>query len=160
MNALDLLKNQHDEVMELFSQLEQTDDPDEKDALFQELADNLAAHTTIEEKIFYPAAYAKGTGDKLRVALQEHLAIKRVLADLLHMTPDHDSFDAKVKVLKDEFEHHMEEEEGELFPAVERELGAVELNRLGADLDSLFEEEMQGDPSAAVPAQTEEAPLR
>src|SRR5216110_299716 len=104
MNATDLLKEQHAEVKELFEQLEQAEDEDEKQALFQELADNLAAHATIEERIFYPAAYAKKTKELLTEAVEEHLAMKRLIADLLAMTPDHENFDAKIKVLQEQVE--------------------------------------------------------
>jgi hemerythrin-like domain-containing protein len=161
MDAINLLKEQHQEVKELFEQLEQTKDDDEKQALFQELADNLAAHATIEEKIFYPAAYAKKTKELLTEAVEEHLAMKRLIADLLGMLPDHENFDAKIKVLKEQVEHHVEEEEGKLFKAVRQELSAEELKKLGVEMNELFDEEMAGGPSEAVPAQTEEAaPLR
>ena len=161
MNAIDLLKEQHEEVKELFEQLEQTEDEDEKQALFQDLADSLAAHATIEEKIFYPAAYAKKTKELLTEAVEEHLAVKRIIADLMEMDPDHENFDAKIKVLKEQVEHHVEEEEGELFKAVSKELNATELKKLGAEMKKLFDQEMEGEPSEAVPSQTDEAaPLR
>ncbi|HEX2571358.1 MAG TPA: hemerythrin domain-containing protein [Polyangia bacterium] len=161
MNAIDLLKRQHEEVRQLFEELEQTTDEDEKQALFQELADNLAAHATIEERIFYPAAYAKKTRELLTEAVEEHLAMKRLIADLLGMLPEHENFEAKIKVLKEQVEHHVEEEEGKLFKAARQELGTEELKKLGAEMNELFDEEMEGEPSEAVPDQTDEAaPLR
>jgi hemerythrin-like domain-containing protein len=160
MNAIDLLKRQHEEVNSLLSQMEETDDDDEKLSIFRELADNLAAHTTIEEQIFYPAAYAKSTEEMLREAVEEHLAIKRILCDLLEMTPDDEGYDAKVKVLKEQIEHHVEEEENELFPRVKKEL-AAELKDLGAEMEELFESEMESEPSSRIPEQTDEAaPIR
>jgi len=161
MNAIDLLKEQHEEVRGLFEQLEEAEDDDERESLFQELADNLAAHSIIEEKIFYPAAYAQKTKELLTEAVEEHLAIKRILADLLEMLPEHDNFDAKIKVLKEQVEHHVEEEEGELFAAARKELGAETLNKLGEEMKQLFDDAMEGEPSEAVPSQTDEAaPLR
>ena len=157
MNAITLLKQQHDEVEELFEQLEEADDDGEKLALFQQLADNLAAHATIEEKIFYPAAYAKKTEELLREAVEEHLAAKRIIADLLALSPDDETFDAKVKVLKEQIEHHVEEEEGELFKAARKELSAAELNQLGTQMEALFDAEMDKSPSQSVPGQTDEA---
>jgi hemerythrin superfamily protein len=157
MNAIDLLKQQHEEVNSLFAQIEEAADDDEKLGFFQELADNLAAHTTIEEELFYPAAYAKRTKEMLEEAVEEHLAIKRLVADLLEMTPDDEQFEAKIKVLKEQVEHHVEEEEGELFPGVKKELSAAALKDLGAKMEELFDAEMESEPSRRIPAQTDEA---
>ncbi len=161
MNAIDLLKAQHQEVKALFDQIEQTDADDEKQMIFEELADSLTAHTTIEEKLFYPAAYAKQTKELLQEAVEEHLAIKRVIADLLGMKPDHENFEAKIKVLHEQVEHHVEEEEGELFEKVREELGDKKLEKLGAQMKALFDEEMDDGPSEKVLGQLDEAaPLR
>jgi hypothetical protein len=161
MDAIDLLKEQHDVVRGLFEQIEQARDDEEKQMLFQELADNLAAHATIEEKLFYPAAYAKKTKELLTEAVEEHLAMKRIIADLIDMAPDHENFDAKIKVLKEQVEHHVAEEEGDLLKAVRHELDGEELERLGASMRELFDDEIAGEPREAVPEQTEEAaPLR
>jgi hypothetical protein len=157
MNAIELLKRQHAEVRDLFTQIEEESDEDEKLELLQELADSLAAHATIEEKIFYPAAYAGDTEDMLLEAVEEHLSMKRLIADLLEMSPDDDNFDAKIEVLKEQVEHHVEEEEGELFPAVRRELKAPELKKLGEEMELMFQEQMAGTPSAAIPMQTAQA---
>jgi hemerythrin superfamily protein len=161
MNAIELLKQQHRQVEKLFEQLESSEDSEQKQALFQELADNLAAHAAIEEETFYPEAYAKQTKELLQEAVEEHLAIKRLLADLLAMTPDDENFDAKVTVLKEQVKHHVEEEEGELFKKVKKEMSSEELDTLGEDLEAEFEAEMADDPSSKVPGQTDEAaPLR
>jgi hemerythrin superfamily protein len=161
MDAIALLKDQHREVELLFKQLESSKDNEQKQALFEELADNLAAHSAIEEEIFYPAAYAKRTKELLQEAVEEHLAVKRLLSDLLGMTPDDESFDAKVTVLKEQVEHHVKEEEGELFKKVKKELSSDELEALGAQMEEQFEAEMADDPSSKVPGQTgQAAPLR
>ncbi len=161
MDALNLLKQQHQKVRELFVNLEEAEDDDEKQSVFEELADNLAAHSTIEEELFYPSAYASKTKEKLTEAVEEHLSMKRIIADLMNMTVDHENFDAKVKVLKEQVEHHVDEEESELFKAVRKELQKDELERLGEQMETMFDAEMEGEPSEAVPMQTEEAaPLR
>lgn len=160
MNALDLLKQQHEEVKALFSQIEQTKDSEEKDDLVQELSDKVAAHATIEEKLFYPAAYGGSTKTILAEAVEEHLGVKRILADLLDLTAEDETFDAKVKVLKEQIEHHVKEEEGELFRKVKREMDAETLETLGQQMEELFEEELDNDPSEKVPEETlEAAPL-
>lgn len=163
MNAIELLIEQHDEVEDLFDQIEEAEDDEEKVTLVQMLADNLAAHATIEEKIFYPAAYGEGekTDDLLREAVEEHLAVKRLIADLLDMGPSDENFDAKVKVLKEQVEHHVEEEETELFARVRKVLDKDELVRLGEEMEELFEREMNDEPAARVPGETAHAaPLR
>ena len=116
MEATKLLKKQHDEVKDLFEQFEAAEGDSEKQELFDRLADDFAAHGEIEEKIFYPAVYVGQLKDKLQEAVEEHLVAKRVAADLLQMEPSDEQFDAKMKVLKELIEHHVEEEEGEMFP--------------------------------------------
>src|SRR5689334_10550569 len=112
VNAIDMLDEQHDQVDELFEELDQLDDEDggQKENLFATLADKLAIHATIEERHFYPAVKAKATEDILLESLEEHLAIKRVLADLLGLDVDDDRWQAKLEVLREEVEHHVEEE--------------------------------------------------
>lgn len=156
MNAIDLLKTQHEEVKDLFEQIEECEDSDEKASLVQELADNLAAHATIEEKLFYPAAYGSATKDLLREAVEEHLAVKRLLADLAVMTPEDENFDAKVKVLREQIEHHVEEEEDKLFAKARKAIGD-KLDSLGAEMEELFEEEMDQEPGEKVVEETAEA---
>ena len=123
-DAMELLISQHDEVDELFAMIEKTDDAERKQAYFEELADKLAAHATIEEKLFYPAVNAKQTHELLVESTEEHLSIKRVLADLLELDVEDEQFDAKLKVMKEQVEHHArKEQEGELFPKVKKLLG-------------------------------------
>lgn len=159
MNAIDLLIEQHMEVKSLFVEIDQVDDDDdEKQALFDELADNLVAHATIEERIFYPAAYADGTKERLCDAVEEHVAIKRVIDDLLGMMPDDTEFDTRLDALAAQVERHFAEEERELFEAVRQELGAEELDALGEQMQKLFEREMGDEPSLTVPEQISATP--
>jgi hypothetical protein len=156
MNAIELLKQQHQEVDELIAKLE--GDGGDKQALFDELADKLAAHSTIEEKLFYPAVIAKQTEEILLESVEEHLAIKRVLADMLELEPDDEHFKAKLSVLKEELEHHAhEEEEKELFPKVKKLMEKDELDGLGNEMTAMFEELMEEEPRFAVPMETGEA---
>jgi hypothetical protein len=157
MNALKLLKEQHEEVTNLFELIEQAEDEEKKRALVQEVADALAAHAAMEEEIFYPAAYASSTEDPLKEAVEEHLAMKRTLADIIELPVEDEQFDAKVKVLKEQVEHHVEEEEGELFKAVRAELEDEDLDRLGLEMKARFDELMSGEPSERVFSETDEA---
>ena len=157
-DALELLTSQHDEVEMLFEKLENTDDAGEKATIFRELADKIAAHATMEEKIFYPSVMAKSTCELLLESTEEHLAVKRVLADLLEMDPDDERFDAKCTVLKDIIHHHArEEEEGELFPKVRKLMNKDELAGLGNEMLAMFEVLLEREPRMNVPAETSEA---
>jgi len=158
MNALELLIEQHDEVDELIAEIEETDDSEAKAQLFEELADKLAAHAKIEETIFYPAVMAAQTEEILLESVEEHLAIKRVLADLLELDVEDEHFDAKLSVMKEQIQHHArEEEEGELFPKVKKLLGADQLEGLGGEMMTKFAELLDEEPRMNVPGETGEA---
>ncbi len=158
MSAIDLLESQHREVEQLFSQLEKSRAANRKAALFAELADKLAVHAAIEEHHFYPAVKEKRTEDILLEAVEEHLGIKRVLADLLKTAPEDDTFDAKVKVLKEEVEHHVGEEEDDLFPKVKKILSQQEFDALEQQMVAEQEElEAAGRPRASIPSETDQA---
>ena len=158
MEATKLLKKQHGEVKDLFKQYDAAEEDSEKQELFEEIADDFAAHGEIEEKIFYPAVYVGELKDKLQEAVEEHLAAKRIVADLLDMEPADEQFDAKMKVLKELIEHHVEEEEGELFPLVEKNFAREELDMLGQQMERMFEQLKQDEPRAAIPSETDQAP--
>ncbi|HEY5952632.1 MAG TPA: hemerythrin domain-containing protein, partial [Kofleriaceae bacterium] len=112
LNALDLLTEQHDEVDQLMKRLEDEElEGEQKMFVFYELADKLAAHAAMEEQVFYPAVLAKQTEEMLLEATEEHLAIKRVLADMLVTELDDPRFDSLLSVLQEEVEHHAREEE-------------------------------------------------
>jgi hemerythrin superfamily protein len=155
-DVLDLLEAQHKEVDELFARLEQGDG--DRRALFTELADKLAAHAAAEEKVFYPSVMTKDTSDLLHESVEEHLSIKRVLADLITKNVDDDSFKALLSVLKEQVSHHAHrEEEAKLFPKLRRALTSDERAALGNEFLVAFEELMQSHPYKNVPNETQTA---
>jgi hemerythrin superfamily protein len=158
MNAIKLLKSQHREVEKLFSKIESTKDIRQKDELFTKIADSLAVHAAIEEHHFYPAVKANRTEDMLLEAVEEHVGIKRVIADLLDTDVADETFDAKIKVLKEDVEHHVKEEEDELFPKVAKLFDEDQLEAIGQEMSAEQAElEEKGDPRLAVPGETERA---
>jgi hemerythrin superfamily protein len=158
MNAIDMLKTQHRKVEDLFSKIEKARSDRKKEQLFIELADSLAIHATIEEHHFYPGVKARSTEGILLESVEEHLSIKRVLSDLLDTACEDETFDAKLKVLQDLVEHHVEEEEGTLFPKVAKNLEEDDLEELGEAMQAeQIELEEKGNPREAVPAETEKA---
>jgi iron-sulfur cluster repair protein YtfE (RIC family) len=156
IDVLDLLTEQHTEVDKLIGKLEKGSG--DAGAVFQELADKLAAHATIEEKIFYPAVMTDKTKDLLNESVEEHLEVKRTLADMLQLDPDSDTFEAKLNVLKENLSHHAhEEEEDKLFPMVRKQMNADERAALGNQCIAMFEELMTKHPSQNVPNETAKA---
>jgi hypothetical protein len=160
MDAIKLLKAQHREVEKLFRRYEAIGDENasEKRRVFEEVADLLAAHATIEERHFYPTAKYEETEELLREALEEHLSVKRIIADLLELAPTDPTFDAKMTALKEQVEHHVEEEEEALMPKVQKLFTKEELDAMGELLESTFQELMQEEPRTQVPTETDVAP--
>ncbi|HEX9049740.1 MAG TPA: hemerythrin domain-containing protein [Anaeromyxobacter sp.] len=158
MNAIDLLEQQHREVEELFEEFEAAGDgaTKTKERVAREISDALAMHAEIEEKLFYPESKQENTEELLRESVEEHLSMKRILADLLESGPSDDQFEAKMSVLKEQVEHHVEEEEKELFPKVRKDLSKDELEDLGERMQTMGEElEAEGSPSRDIPGQTD-----
>ncbi len=157
-DVLALLKEQHKEVDELMESLESSRSASKRKSLFEQLADRLAAHATMEEKIFYPAVKAKKTEEMLLESTEEHLSVKRVLADMLSLDVDDDRFDAKLSVLKEQVSHHAhKEEEKVLFPKVREMMSKEELQELGVKCEALFTELLRRSPRKNVPSETEHA---
>jgi hemerythrin superfamily protein len=98
MNAIDLLKKQHREVEELFEEFERAGDnaTKTKERLCRKISDQLAVHAEIEEKLFYPEAKQENTEEILRESVEEHLAMKRILADLVEKGTDDEQFEARM----------------------------------------------------------------
>ena len=106
----------------------------------------------------YPAVMTDRTSEQLHEAVEEHLAIKRILADMLELDSDDEEFFAKLAVLKEEVSHHAhEEEEDKLFPILRRELTADELSALGNEVLAMFEAIIGSEPRFHVPEETAEA---
>jgi hemerythrin superfamily protein len=152
-DVLELLAEQHAEVDALIAKLENGEG--NRRVVFSELADKLAAHAVVEEKLFYPAVLAKDTEGMLAEAVEEHLSIKRVLADMIAARIDDDHFLAKLSVLKEQVSHHAHaEEEKELFPKVRDMFSADERAALGNELLVMFEDLLATHPMRSVPSQT------
>jgi hemerythrin-like domain-containing protein len=148
MNATSLLERQHRKVEALFKKLESgRSDPE---PLLEELANSLAAHMAIEQDIFYPAIKAVDA-DMVNESYEEHSLAEVALKRLLATDPDDEAFQARVTALKELIEHHVKEEEEELFPEVEKALGEDELTRLGKTMKRTFDEVVAEGFAAAVP---------
>lgn len=157
LDAVNFLTKQHREMEDLLHRIADVND-EQKKALFTRAADLLTVHIKSEEEIFYPAVNRARTEDDLLEALEEHLSLKRLLADLLELEPSEKSFEAKFKVLTEQAEHHHKEEEEKLFPAVVKLLDLPSRVALGqAMLNRQAELAREGEPREAVADETEEA---
>jgi hemerythrin-like domain-containing protein len=135
-DAIALLKADHTEVRQLFARYDKLCAARADDDSLQSLAENicamLTAHTMIEEEIFYPAARSVLEDQALLDEAEvEHASAKDLIAQLMELRASAPLFDAKVKVLGEYIQHHVKEEEGELFP---------KLRKTGLDLKSLAAE--------------------
>jgi hemerythrin superfamily protein len=152
-DAIALLKEDHRKVEELFKQFESAKGDGRKEKLAREICLELAVHTALEEKIFYPACEGKVEEDLLKESYVEHDAAKLLVAEIDASKGEGDEyFDSKVKVLQEEIEHHVEEEEkpksGLFAQAREADL---DLKGLGEQLAALKQELMADYKAAGIP---------
>jgi hemerythrin superfamily protein len=158
IDAVELLVDQHRKLEHLLAQvLDETND-EGKMKHFAKVSDELTVHIKSEEEIFYPAVKAVRTEDDLLESLEEHLSLKRLLADLIALDLSDKTFEAKFKVLKEQTEHHHKEEEEHLFPAVLKLIGEPERAALGREMLTLQKQLMrEGEPRDVVANETSSA---
>lgn len=148
MKATTLLEQQHRKVRSLFKKLESG--RSDAGPLLTELANDLIAHMVIEHEIFYPAVEALDR-DLISEAFEEHALGEIALKRLLQTDPEDENFAARVTAAKELIEHHVEEEEKELFPKVEKKLGDERLEELGKQMKARFNEAREAGYETSVP---------
>ena len=137
MNAVQLLKNDHREVNALFGKVKATEDDQEKRELFLQIKTELDTHTHIEETIFYPKLKEKEELKDITLeGIEEHHQAKMFLRELSNLVDDSEKFEPKLKVLMEDIIHHVQEEEGEMFPKVEELFSEAELTELGTQMEA------------------------
>ncbi|QXQ16650.1 hemerythrin domain-containing protein [Pseudomonas tolaasii] len=140
MNAIDLLKADHEKVKAILTQLSESTDRAVKKRtdLLEKLEMEISIHTQLEEQILYPAFKAAGGKDEAEMyyeAKEEHRTVDSlVLPDLKATDPTTPEFAGRVKVVKELLEHHIEEEETEMFPKAKKLLGKSKLDQLGEQM--------------------------
>jgi hemerythrin superfamily protein len=158
MDALTLLKNDHKTVEKLFKRFEKAEKSggEDRKAIVDEVVRELSMHAAIEEQVFYPAVRegVEEAEDVVLEGLEEHHIVKWTLSELDGMSADHERFNAKMAVLMEGVRHHVEEEEGEMFPKVRSALGRKRLGEIGA----LMEQAKQVAPTKPHPRQPDEPP--
>lgn len=146
MNAFELMKQDHKKVSGIFENLEPTTERGVKtrEELFAQLKQELSIHARIEEEIFYPAIKeAKETRDITLEAYEEHNVVKQLLTELDELSKDDETWGAKLKVLKENVEHHVEEEEEEMFPSAKKVLSPEQVEELGTRMEAAKKEQQK-----------------
>jgi hemerythrin-like domain-containing protein len=144
MNAFTLLKQDHETVADLLEKIDQTTERGIKtrEDLFTKLKTELDIHAKIEEEIFYPALEDQDeTRDITLEAFEEHRLVKQLLGELQSMSKDAEEWTAKFTVLKENIEHHVEEEEGEMFENARKVLSKEDQESLGTRMEQAKKEE-------------------
>ncbi|HYY25934.1 MAG TPA: hemerythrin domain-containing protein [Candidatus Udaeobacter sp.] len=128
-NAVEMLREDHRKVQELFQQFEHGDE-EAKEQIAAQTIQELEVHTALEEEIFYPAAREESDKEEtVDQALEEHHVAKLLLAELKKMSPGDKRYDAKYKVLAESVKHHIQEEESEMLPSIEGSLDAEKVGQ-------------------------------
>lgn len=154
MDPFELLKKDHKKVADLLKKLDKTEESDAstREELFGQLKNELETHTQIEETIFYPALEDnEQTKDITLEAYEEHNVVKTLLQELDETSKDDENWGAKLTVLKENVEHHVEEEEGEMFSKAKKILNKDEREALGDRIN-----EVKAGRGAEGPAEEEE----
>lgn len=137
MDAIRLLKDDHKKVKGLFKRFETATDRERKRAIVNELRDEMEVHEKIEEEIFYPAVRnmnGEEAEEMVEEAEEEHHVADVLLAELKSQRLSDKDFDAKATVLKENIEHHIDEEESEMFPDAKKKLGRDRIDELGDEM--------------------------
>jgi len=148
MKATSLLEHQHRKIAALFKTLESG--VADHAAALEELANNLVAHMAIEQDIFYPAV-KRLNEELINESYEEHALAEVALKRLIGSDPEDDEFLARVTALKDLIQHHVQEEEDELFPAVQGAMDKETLEQLGETMQQRFEAVFAAGFEATVP---------
>ncbi len=138
MDALRLLKDDHDKMRKLLTELESTTERGvrTREELFSRIKGELTIHEVIEEEIFYPALKEHPKAkDIVLEGYEEHHVVDTVMAELEGLPVDDESWGAKAKVMQENVEHHMEEEEGEMFQKARQVFDREELDELGTRME-------------------------
>jgi hemerythrin superfamily protein len=137
MNALKVLEQDHQKVKGLFQELGRASDHNKRKELFDKIDTALEIHAHIEETVFYPAIEQhEELSEMVAEALEEHQEAKALLEELEEMGPEQHEFDSTLQELMEGVEHHVQEEESEMFPQVREVFDEDELEQLGQELES------------------------
>ena len=140
MNALKLIKADHERLGDLLEEALDTDEPRERADLLHQMRAELMAHEEMEEKVFYPALRSNAKAKEIVLeGYEEHHVIDMIFDELLDVPEESEQWRAKLKVLKENIEHHIEEEEGEMFRLARQIFDEQTLDELGQKMQAAKE---------------------
>jgi hypothetical protein len=141
MNALELMHKDHEEIKEMLGSVDDVRSAGGREHLLDKIRNELVAHERMEEEVFYPALKShKKARDIVLEGLEEHHVVDVILDELLEVPPETELWAAKMKVLKENVEHHIKEEEGEMFRKARAVLERDELEELGRRMEKVKKE--------------------
>jgi len=146
MNALKLLESDHEKVKKILSDLDSTTERGVKtrEELFTKVRQELVVHEAIEEEIFYPALKEHPKAKEIVLeAYEEHHVVDQVMAEIDGLPFDDETWGAKLSVMKENVEHHIEEEEDQMWKQARQVFDDSELEELGARMEARKEELLQ-----------------
>lgn len=143
----DLLRQDHDKVRDLFEQIEEDEEGENREELFSGLRSELQEHLQLEEKFFYPVLeQSDDTRDKALEAYEEHNVAKTVLGEFSNLDREDERWDAKIKVLREIVNHHLQEEEKNVFKLAKK---ALEQDQIKQITDQIRQQKSQMEKKAA-----------
>jgi hemerythrin superfamily protein len=135
MDGLEMLEEDHRKVEKLFNDLEEAGDQayKTKQGIAEKVIEELTVHSEMEEQVLYPFAQEQieDAEENVRESFEEHHVVDELMKEIGGTDPEDEQFGAKVTVLMENVRHHIEEEEGELFPKIRKALGTERLEGLG-----------------------------
>ena len=138
MNGIELLKEDHDRVDKLFQKVQATEEGEHLE-LFEKIFEELEVHTHVEETLFYPKLKEEGDDELKKLTaegIEEHRQAKMFLRELSELKSEGEKFEAKLKVLMEDIKHHVQEEEGQMFPMVKEQFDEYTLQELGNQMET------------------------
>ena len=149
MDVLELIKAEHRQVETLFSEIESTDNTQKLYECFNQLYNALNVHAEVEEQTFYPAIrHCQDTEELVDAAHKEHEQAKQMLEDLASLSPTSAEFNQKIGELKQVIQHHVQEEENEMFAQVRECMTPEEREQLGSEFAAV-KSKLQSEMSVA-----------
>ncbi|MGH9943945.1 MAG: hemerythrin domain-containing protein [Pyrinomonadaceae bacterium] len=153
MDVFELLKSDHEKVSTIFTQLEPLGEADaaQRRQLFTQLKQELDLHAQLEETLLYPRLKAvEETQDITIEAIEEHQEVKDLLAELEATAPENEEWNDLLLELKENVEHHVEEEENEMFPQARQVLSQQEINEIGSQIQAAKQQHQSGRAASAT----------
>lgn len=138
-SVIELLEKDHRLVEDLFKKIEETEDASKREALFAELSAEVEIHASAEEIAVYPKLEkikARDLDDEAEHAYKEHTEAREIISEIEKLDPTTDEWMKKVTELKEAIEHHVEDEEGDVFPKMEKTFTAAQLNEMGRAVEA------------------------